>query len=105
MSFFEHYAMGIPVLVPTPEFLWELHDQYDMVTERTWHRVRRGTRPSSSVIGAAECCIGVPDPNNDLDKAAFLHWGKNILPFLVVLWGCLILCAGELRDMSLNMAL
>lgn len=84
MSFFEHYAMGIPILVPTPEFLWELHDEYDVVTERTWHRVRHGTRPSSSPIGPADGVSGVPDPNNDVDRDAFLHWGKTTRSYFSV---------------------
>jgi hypothetical protein len=72
MSLFEQYSMGIPVIVPTPEFLWRLHDQYDIVTERTWHRVRTGLRPKASIIAGKQ--KGVPDPNNDLSKEAFLHW-------------------------------
>jgi hypothetical protein len=28
MSLFEQYGMGIPILVPTVEFLWELHNKY-----------------------------------------------------------------------------
>ena len=36
MSLFEQYGMGIPILVPSVEFLWQLHDKYDVVTERTW---------------------------------------------------------------------
>eukprot|EP00038_Savillea_parva_P029209 m.69519 g.69519 ORF g.69519 m.69519 type:complete len:908 (-) comp8589_c0_seq1:73-2796(-) len=74
MSFFEQYAMGIPLLVPTPEFLWELHDELDVVTERTWHRVRHGQRPSKSIMGPAPGYEKVPDPNNDVNREAFLHW-------------------------------
>lgn len=72
MSLFEQYSMGIPILVPTPEFLWELHNQYDIVTERTWHRVRTGKRPAASLISGQQ--KGVPDPNNDMSRDAFLHW-------------------------------
>ena len=46
MSLFEQYSMGIPILVPSISFLWQLHDKYDVVTERTWERVRTGKRLS-----------------------------------------------------------
>ena len=74
MSLFEQYAMGIPILVPSPEFLWELHDAHDIVTERTWHRVRSGSRPSLSNIPGVSA--GEHDPNDDISKDAFLHWIK-----------------------------
>jgi hypothetical protein len=74
MSLFEQYSMGIPVIVPTPEYLWQLHDRYDIVTERTWHRVRTGSRPKASMILGVH--KGIPDPNDDLSKEAFLHWVK-----------------------------
>jgi len=73
MSMFEQYGMGIPILVPSPEFLWELHERYTVVTERTWHYVKNLVRPSSSDISGA-MSGSVPDPNNDLDKGSFLHW-------------------------------
>jgi hypothetical protein len=82
MSLFEQYGMGIPLLVPAPTFLWQLHDQYDLVTERTWERVRKrrawerprkkGQRPARSLLRGVNASI--PDPNNDRDKHAFLHW-------------------------------
>jgi len=72
MSLFEQYGMGIPILVPSPEFLWELHDKYDIVTERTWQRVRTGKRSTGSPLNGVNQKI--PDPNNDIDKDAFLHW-------------------------------
>jgi len=73
MSLFEQYAMGIPILVPSVTFLWELHNKYDVVTERTWDRVRLGTRPRKSLISPAKSTTS-PDPNNDWDRGAFLHW-------------------------------
>ena len=67
---FEQYAMGIPILVPTPEFLWKLHDKYDC-SQRTLGMLRSGERPSRSKhLGL----IKQADPNNDLDEASFLHW-------------------------------
>ena len=72
MSLFEQYSMGIPIIVPSPDFLWKLHDKYDLVTERTWERIRSSKRPTGSVLpGVAS---GVPDPNNDRDKDSFLYW-------------------------------
>ena len=42
------------------------------MTERTWERVRTGKRPTGSVLpGVAP---NVPDPNDDRNKDAFLHW-------------------------------
>lgn len=73
MSLFEQYGMGIPIVVPSPEFLWTLHDNFSVVSERTWEQVRSGTRPSRSPIPGV-AAGAVPDPNNDVDKDAFLHW-------------------------------
>ena len=72
MSLFEQYGMGIPILVPSPEFLWELHDKFDLVTERTWQRIRSGKRPSNSPLRGVN--QNILDPNNDIDKNSFLHW-------------------------------
>jgi len=72
MSLYEQYAMGIPILVPGPRFLWELHDRYDLVTERTWHRVRTGQRPKGSVLPGWNTTD--PDPNDDRNGTAFQHW-------------------------------
>uniref|UniRef100_A0A0G4GV25 Uncharacterized protein n=1 Tax=Chromera velia CCMP2878 TaxID=1169474 RepID=A0A0G4GV25_9ALVE len=76
MSLFEHYAMGIPILVPSPKFLWELHDAYDVVTERTWTRVHTSTRPTGSIIPGFKTSDSVPDPNDDRSEEAFLHWAQ-----------------------------
>jgi hypothetical protein len=72
MSLFEQYAMGIPVLVPSPEFMWELRMSDDLMMERTWDRVIKNVHPSKSPIPGVNA--SVPDPNNDVDKAAFLYW-------------------------------
>lgn len=71
MSLFEQYGMGIPIIVPTPEFLWSLHNKFDLVTERTWYRVRHGKRPFKSAIKGV---LDIPDPNNDVSKTDFLYW-------------------------------
>ena len=81
MSLFEQYAMGIPVLVPSLEFLWVLHDSFNIMSERTWEMVMADfeTRPSKSVIfphSDTSSWSTVPDPNNDIEKDAFLHWVK-----------------------------
>ena len=74
MSLFEQYSMGIPILVPSISFLWQLHDKYDVVTERTWERVRTGKRPIGSLIQGIDATI--PDPNNDKSRDAFVYWVK-----------------------------
>ena len=75
MSLFEQYAMGIPILAPTPAFLWELHEKLDVMNERTWEQIRMGRRPSGSPItGLKKRQHGGHDPNNDTDREAFLHW-------------------------------
>lgn len=73
MSLFEQYAMGIPIIVPSLNFLWEMHNKWDVVTQRTWTRERTGIRPKASII---EGHLGTTelDPNNDLDESAFKHW-------------------------------
>eukprot|EP00977_Amphora_coffeiformis_P010350 scaffold2418_cov175-Amphora_coffeaeformis.AAC.6 len=75
MSLFEQYAMGIPILVPSPEFLWELHDELDLVAERTWDRVIKGQRSTGSVI-PGHAGTTMPDPNDDKSKEAFLYWAQ-----------------------------
>ena len=73
MSLFEQYAMGIPILVPSVSFLWKLHNEYDLVTERTWERVRTGKRPKGSLLPAE---AKAPDPNDDRSRDAFIYWVK-----------------------------
>ena len=73
MSLYEQYAMGIPIIAPTPGFLWELHDKLNVLSERTWEQVRSGLRPNKSPIPGVK---NWPDPNNDIDRDAFLHWVK-----------------------------
>ena len=76
MSLFEQYQMGIPILVPTPQFLWTLHNKYNVVSQRTWQQVRQNIRPRGSPISASPKFMGCPDPNNDKDRDAFLYWVK-----------------------------
>ena len=76
MSLFEQYQMGIPILVPTPQFLWTLHNKYNVVSQRTWEQVRHKKRPRGSPISASPKFMGCPDPNNDKDRDAFLYWVK-----------------------------
>jgi hypothetical protein len=77
MSLFEQYAMGIPILAPTPSFMWSLHKKYQIMGERTWYTVKNDKRSRSSGLppwkdGAAK--ENGYDPNNDIDKKAFIHW-------------------------------
>jgi hypothetical protein len=75
MSLFEQYAMGIPLLIPTPEFLWGLHNQWGVVSERTWDQVHTQSRPSGSIIPRhSTTSVTIPDPNNDVSREAFLYW-------------------------------
>lgn len=71
MSLFEQYGMGIPILAPSPNFLWSLHNELDLVTERTWQRIRSGNRPKRSPIKGV---FEIPDPNNDISRDAFMYW-------------------------------
>jgi len=75
-TFFEQYAMGIPILAPTPAFLWELHEKLDVMNERTWEQIRTGRRPRGSPIASFRKREhhDEHDPNNDTDREAFLHW-------------------------------
>jgi len=45
------------------------------MNERTWAGVHGG-RPSKSSVGAHESQKGIPDPNNEQDKAAIRYWIK-----------------------------
>lgn len=71
MSLFEQYGMDIPLIFPSLNFLWTLHNKYDIVTERTWERIIRGVRPKKSVVrqyveNATDAAV--PDPNDDIDE-------------------------------------
>lgn len=93
MSLFEQYAMGVPLLFPSLDFLWTLHNTFDIVTERTWDRILKGRRPGGSALPAhvshswerfagarvasastsSEAIITL-DPNNDLDERSWKTW-------------------------------
>jgi hypothetical protein len=113
MSLFEQYAMAIPLLVPTPEFLWTLHNEYNIMKERTWQQQNTGKRERKSLLPPFLKDSTVPDPNDDLTREAFLFWVKkgdfwtfeHILTFDS--WGALqtILDETDFQEVSRNMRL
>lgn len=37
MSIFELYQMQIPLFIPSLEFLYNMHVEYNLLSERTWY--------------------------------------------------------------------
>ena len=102
MSFFEHYNMGIPLFVPSLDFLTSLHMKHHFVQDRTYHhgKLRGSGLPvhpayngsarirvsvnnnstksnSSSAAGTQQQPSNeyvILDPNNDIDQRAFRYW-------------------------------
>lgn len=67
MTFFEHYAMGIPIFVPTPDFLLKLKAEYGALQEIVYnqHIVQSGSlRPPR----------GMPDPNAHQNYSLLKWW-------------------------------
>ena len=105
--------MAIPLLVPTPEFLWTLHNEYNIMKERTWQQQNTGKRERKSLLPPFLKDSTVPDPNDDLTREAFLFWVKkgdfwtfeHILTFDS--WGALqtILDETDFQEVSRNMRL
>lgn len=82
MSFFEQYKMGIPLFVPSLNFLVKLHMDYGLVSERTWSRIRTGVAPKGSPIPKHPDYDG-PDPNDDTSPNALRYW-LNFSDFYVL---------------------
>lgn len=74
MSFFEHYRMGIPLFVPSIDFMVELQLKHNVLSERTWARYRTGHVPNGSVVSKHPSYPVDHDPNNDVDPEAMRYW-------------------------------
>lgn len=70
MSFFEHLSMGIPIFVPTPEYLVQLKFSYGALSEITDRQTRNNYPPGSWGKGTFEA----PDPNEYNDPEVLLWW-------------------------------
>ena len=65
--------MGLPLIFPTDEFLLDMHQKYDVLTQRTWTRANAGFPSIGSAIPGHENSTA-PDPNNDIDPTAIKFW-------------------------------
>ena len=102
MSFFEHYNMGIPLFVPSLDFLTSLHMKHHYVQDRTYHLGKlggSGLPVHHAYNGSARVRLSVAnnsansnvtfaagnqsqhsneylilDPNNDFDQRALRYW-------------------------------
>ena len=72
MSFFEHYTMCVPIFVPTPRFMIELHKAYGILRELTWNGVF-GTS-AKSIIDRVK--VDLPDPNEFTNLDSLAAWIK-----------------------------
>lgn len=70
MTFFEHYAMGIPLFVPTPDFLIELKEKYGALHELVYNQQKADA-------GSFQPPSGIPDPNAHGDRDALLYWMRH----------------------------
>lgn len=73
MSLFEQYRMNIPMFFPSRDLLTKWQHQHMIMNERTWKGVFGG-KPDKSDISAHSSQIAFPDPNNEQDEKAILHW-------------------------------
>lgn len=71
MSFFEHYAMNVPLFVPTPDYLLQLKELYGALSELTWNQ-SCNNQPQGSAI--EPFYQNQPDPNAYQDPMAVRHW-------------------------------
>ena len=72
MSMFEHYSMGVPIFVPSPEFLLYLKESFGALSELTWNQ-SCGLKPQGSAI-KPYVESGTPDPNLYNDEASLRSW-------------------------------
>lgn len=73
MGFFEHYAMNIPLFVPTPDFLVALKFSYGALSEVTDRQTRNNFPAGSFGKGT----FSAPDPNEYNDPEALLWWTQH----------------------------
>jgi hypothetical protein len=84
---FEHYQLGIPILVPGVAALAEYHTVLGMLSRRTMalhvHNQLLWRSPSEALNNGSQPY----DPNNDVDMVAVHHWLQfspyHTLPFLL----------------------
>jgi hypothetical protein len=76
MLFFELYSMNIPLYIPTPSLLIELHIKYNILTERTWNTVLTQMKSYKSNIIRHPYSYSklYSDPNDDYNVTAILEW-------------------------------
>lgn len=69
MSFFEHYAMGMPIFVPSPDLMLSLKNSCGAIGEITHRQCANNYPPGSFIKGRDDR----PDPNeyNDLDSLRY----------------------------------
>jgi hypothetical protein len=76
MTFFELYAVGIPMFAPAPALLARWHRLKHVLHERTWQSALGRGPGRGSAIGRHPNSSStlLSDPNDDLDEAAVLDW-------------------------------
>lgn len=91
MSFFEHYNMGIPLFVPSVEFLAHLHEKYYFVSDRIGvlkveerrisehskipaHPAFNGSARVLALTPESEDTHVTLDPNNERDARSLRKW-------------------------------
>lgn len=70
MGFYEHYAMNIPLFVPTPKFLVSLRASHGAIGEITHRQCANNVPPGSFGKGTFDA----PDPNEYNDPESLLWW-------------------------------
>jgi hypothetical protein len=70
MGFYEHYAMNIPLFVPTPKYVVSLRASHGAIGEITHRQCANNVPPGSFAKGTFDA----PDPNEYNDPESLLWW-------------------------------
>lgn len=76
MSIFEQYTACIPMMFPTPDFLYELY-LVDRIAMEHYVNAKLYNKESKSPLPPINAHTHVPDPNAYARKASFMHWIKR----------------------------
>lgn len=84
MSFFEHYWLGIPMFVPSPDFLMDLAQRGLAMTEMSWHKE---PRKGSHIEAGCQFPEEINDPHTDKGFTSWMSdydfYNSEEFPFLI----------------------
>lgn len=74
MSFFEYYAMSIPMFAPSLELLVRWQTQYQVLDELSWNCVENRCAQKSSIAAHVNSPHWGYDPNDIMNSSSLRHW-------------------------------